>query len=185
MRHRLQVISSDFNFPRNQMKAILINVSRYKSDHLACLALSILTQMHCFEGALFCQASEVQLLISRESLVEYRAISSLLPTLRHLLSIDCSIQGQWKILEILEKLTKMCCMPDEDEPHQQNQQLLCNFGQSVKLILIYYIQYFVHAVICKHVLNYYNTDCDYLTTYNDYITKNLNYNVWVTLTVLR
>ena len=129
MRKRLQVISSDFNFPRKEMKEILINVSRYKSDHLACLALRILTQMHCFESSLFSQASEVQLLISQDSLAEHREVSSLLPTLRHLLSIDCSIQGQWKIVKILDKLTKMCCMQDEDEPHQQNQHLLCNFGQ--------------------------------------------------------
>ena len=62
MRRHLQVISLDFNFPSNQMKAILINVSHYKNDHLGCLVLRILTQMHCFESSLFSQASEVQLL---------------------------------------------------------------------------------------------------------------------------
>ena len=127
MRSRLQVISSDFNFPRKEMKEILINVSQERPPSLPCSQ-----DPHTDESSLFSQASEVQLLISRDSLAEHREVSSLLPTLRHLLSIDCSIQGQWKIVKILDGLTKMCCMQDEDEPHQQNQHLLCNFGQCYK-----------------------------------------------------
>ena len=124
----MQLISSDMNFPYEKMKAILINLSCYKSDHLACLALNLLTQMHFLENTLFSQSTEVQLLVTKESIAEYRKISELLPRLRHLLSIDAGIQGQWKIVDILDTLTGMCSLPD-GEPHRENQQLLFNFGQ--------------------------------------------------------
>ena len=129
MRDRLEHISSDIHFPYDQMKTILINISHYKSDQLACLALSILTQIHFFESSLFDQAMSVQLLESTESVAEYKKIASLLPTLRHLLSIDCSVQDQWKIAETLDTFAGMCRLSDADEPHEQNQQLLCNFGE--------------------------------------------------------
>lgn len=122
-------ISSGIDFPYNQMKSILLNLSRYKCDHLACLALSILTQIHFFEKTLFDQASAVQLLVSKESVADYRKIASLLPTLRHFLSIDCSVQDQWKIVEILDVFTNLCCMSDGDEPHEHNQHILYNFGE--------------------------------------------------------
>ena len=125
----MELLSSDMNFPYEKMKAILINVSRYKSDRLACLALNLLTQMHFLENTLFSHCAEVQLLATKQSALEYRRIADLLPQLRHLLSIDCSVQGNWKIVEILDTLTGMCSMAEGGEPHQQNQQLLCNFGK--------------------------------------------------------
>lgn len=112
----------------NDVKEILINLSCYENDNLICNSLKLLTAMHFYDDTLFSHAAHSQLLVSDESLLVFKQLQDLLPTLRHLLSIDCDIDGQKKIMKILVKLTGYCTRSNNEEPHAENQMMLYNHG---------------------------------------------------------
>ena len=114
--------------PICNVKEILIDLSCYKNDDIIRQSLKLLTTIHFHDATLFSHAAHTQLLMSEESLLVSKQIQRLLPTLRHLLSIDCDIEGQRKILDILIKLTEFCSHANDEEPHVENQLMLYNYG---------------------------------------------------------
>lgn len=81
------------------------------------------------EMTLFEKAIQTQLLIAPKSCEVFNDIGELLPTLRRYMSIDVGDVGRAEIIKILRTFTKMCRLDDEDEPHQQNQKILYNYGE--------------------------------------------------------
>ena len=114
--------------PINSVKEILIDLSCYENDDIIRQSLKLLTTIHFHDATLFSHAAHTQLLIAEESLLVSKQIQSLLPTLRHLLSIDCDVDGQRKILNILVKLAEFCSHANDEEPHVENQLMLYNYG---------------------------------------------------------
>lgn len=125
----------------------------YQSDRLVFLALNLLTQIHFSENTLLSQASEVQLLIANESIEVYNTATEQLRKLRHLFGIECTAEGQQEIAEILDTLIGFCNLPNDTEPHQQNQQLLYNFGW-YNYIVIKLLQLHVYPVYTYTVSMY-------------------------------
>ena len=130
MRDRLQLICSEDGgkFPKMDLKDILIDLSCYNSDDLVCLSLNLLTGMHFHENAIFSHAAHCQLLDAQQSITTFKAVQHILPELRQLLSVDCDVKDQWKIVKILEELTHYCTLPGGKEPNRENQMLLYNHG---------------------------------------------------------
>ena len=110
-----------------RLKTILIDLSSCESDELVCHSLNLLTRMHFVEDTLLTHAAHCQLLKAPEVIQTSKEVLSMLPTLRHLLSIDCDVEGMRKIVDLLKELTGYCTWPDE-EPHKENQILLYNYG---------------------------------------------------------
>ena len=118
------------SLPVNNVEAILIDLSCYKNNDLVRNSLKLLITIHSHDETLFSHTAHTQLLVAEESLADSNDLQSLLPTLRHLLSVDCYFESQQKIIiiDILEKLTIFCTRADDEEPHADNQMLLYNHG---------------------------------------------------------
>ena len=114
--------------PGVNVKAILIDLSRYENDDLVRNSLKLLTTIHSHDETLFSHAAHTQLLVAEESLAVSKKLQSFLPTLRHLLSVDGDVQSQWKIIDILGNLTDLCTRANDEEPHADNQMMLYNHG---------------------------------------------------------
>ena len=110
------------------MKAILIDLSRYENDDLVCHSLMLLTASHSQDETLFSHASHTQLLVADEALAISKDLQNILPTLRYLLSVDGDTESQWKIIDILGRLTNLCTRENDEEPHTSNQMMLYNYG---------------------------------------------------------
>ena len=110
------------------VEVILIDLSRYENNDLVHNSLKLLTMIYSYDETLFSHTTHTQLLVAEESLAVSKDLQSLLPTLRHLLSVDCDIESQQKIINILQKLTNLCTRADDGEPHADNQMLLYNHG---------------------------------------------------------
>ena len=111
-----------------RLKTILIDLSSCENDELVCHSLNLLTQMHFVEDTLLTHAAHCQLLTAPEVIETSKQVQGMLPTLRHLLSVDCDVEGMRKIVDLLKKLTGYCTWPDDEEPHKENQMLLYNNG---------------------------------------------------------
>ena len=110
------------------VNAILIDLSSYKNDDLVCHSLKLLTTIHSQDETLFSHAAHTQLLEAEESLTVLEDLGNILPTLRHLLSIDGDIESQLKIIDILKRLASLCTEESSEEPHSFNQMMLYNHG---------------------------------------------------------
>ena len=109
------------------VEVILIDLSRYESKFLVRNSLKLLTTIYSHDETMFSCTAHTQLLVAEESLAVSKNLQSLLPALRHLLSVDCNVESQQKIIDILQELTNLCTRADE-EPHADNQMLLYNHG---------------------------------------------------------
>lgn len=113
---------------QRHVREILIDLSKYENDDLVHNSLKLLTTMHFQDDTLFSRAAHTQLLIAKDSLTVSEKIKKKLPKLRHLLSVECSIKQQWKIVKTLVEFTKHCTR-DNREPHSENQLTLYNYGK--------------------------------------------------------
>ena len=104
VQNRLDKILSG-SIPVENAEEILKDLSCYENNDLVRHSLKLLTDMYFQDSSLFSHAAHTQLLVAEESLAVSTEIQAQLPTLRHLLSIDCGAEGQWKISDILVKLT--------------------------------------------------------------------------------
>ena len=129
VRDRLQLVcSGDGGKLPDNLKDILIDLSCYDSDGLVHQSLSLLTRMHFVEDSLFSHAAHAQLIITKKSVTAFDKVKLILPQLRQLLSVDCDVDGQKKIVEILETLSGECTLCGGKEPNKENQMLLYNYG---------------------------------------------------------
>ena len=129
VRGRLQHIWTG-TVPVKNITDILIDLSCYESDDLIRHSLKLLTGIHFLDHTLFSHAAHSQLLIAKRSIDTSKELQELLPKLRHLLSIDCDTEDQWKIVDFLEKLTGYCTRTNDEEPHKENQLMLYNYGNN-------------------------------------------------------
>ena len=117
--------STDKSFPE-----ILIDLSKYQSEKLVLGSMHLLNQFHSAEVTLFEKAIQAQLLVTDESRRVFAEIEKLLPRLRHHLSIDAGESQRVEIIHTLNTFAKMCSLQeDEEQPHQQNQNILYNYGE--------------------------------------------------------
>ena len=115
--------------PVEELKDILIDLSKYECDGLIRHSLILLTGIHFLEHTLFTHAAHTQLLIAPQSITRQESIESTLPRLRHLLSVDCDVNDQWSIVRILDQCSEDCTLFNDKEPHRENQLLLYNYGK--------------------------------------------------------
>ena len=109
---------------------ILIDLSKYQSDKLVMGSLHLLNRFYSAEVTLFEKAIQTQLLVTDESQRVFAEIEQLLPRLRHHLSIDAGESQRVEIIHTLNTFTRICSLQDDEEqPHQQNQNILYNFGE--------------------------------------------------------
>ena len=109
---------------------ILIDLSKYQSDKLVLGSLHLLNRFYSAEVTLFEKAIQTQLLVTDESRRVFAEIGKLLPTLRHHLSIDSGESQRVEIIHTLNTFTRICLLQDDEEqPHQQNQNILYNYGE--------------------------------------------------------
>ena len=109
---------------------ILIDLSKYQSDKLVLGSLHLLNRFYSAEVTLFEKAIQTQLLVTDESQRVFAEIEQLLPCLRHHLSIDAGESQRVEIIRTLNTFTRICSLQDDEEqPHQQNQNILYNFGE--------------------------------------------------------
>ena len=117
--------STDKSFPE-----ILIDLSKYQSEKLVLRSMHLLNRFHSAEVTLFEKAIQAQLLVTDESRRVFAEFEKLLPRLRHHLSIDAGESQRVEIIHTLNTFTKMCSLQeDEEQPHQQNQNILYNYGE--------------------------------------------------------
>ena len=134
---------------------ILIDLSKYQSDKLVLGSLSLLNQLYSAEVTLFQKSIQAQLLVTDVSRSIFAEIRKLLPPLRHHLSVDAGESQRVEIIHTLNTLTKMCSLQEDDgQSHQQNQNILYNFGEmvySVSSILMHahtYLPFNFLAISC-------------------------------------
>ena len=109
---------------------ILIDLSKYQSEKLVLGSMHLLNRFYSAEVTLFEKAIQTQLLVTDESRRVFAEIEKLLPPLRHHLSVDAGKSQRVEIIHTLNTFTKMCSLQeDEEQPHQQNQNILYNFGE--------------------------------------------------------
>ena len=109
---------------------ILIDLSKYQSEKLVLGSMHLLNRFYSAEVTLFEKAIQTQLLVTDESRRVFAEIEKLLPSLRHHLSIDAGESQRVEIIHTLNTFTKMCSLQeDEEQPHQQNQNILYNYGE--------------------------------------------------------
>ena len=114
---------------------ILIDLSKYQSDKLVVGSLQLLNQLYSAEVTLFEKSIQAQLLVTDESRRVFAEIGKLLPPLRHHLSIDAGESERMEIIRTLNTFSAMCSLlDDEDQSHQQNQNILYNYGEIVYCI---------------------------------------------------
>ena len=109
---------------------ILIDLSKYQNEKLVLGSMHLLNRFYSAEVTLFEKAIQTQLLVTDESRRVFAEIEKLLPSLRHHLSIDAGESQRVEIIHTLNTFTKMCSLQeDEEQPHQQNQNILYNYGE--------------------------------------------------------
>ena len=109
---------------------ILIDLSKYQSDKLVLGSMHLLNRFYSAEVTLFEKAIQTQLLVTDESRRVFAEIEQLLPRLRHHLSIDSGESQRVEIIHTLNTFTRICLLQDDEEqPHQQNQNILYNYGE--------------------------------------------------------
>ena len=109
---------------------ILIDLSKYQSEKLVLGSMHLLNRFYSAEVTLFEKAIQTQLLVTDESRRVFAEIEKLLPPLRHHLSVDAGESQRVEIIHTLNRFTKMCSLQeDEEQPHQQNQNILYNYGE--------------------------------------------------------
>lgn len=109
---------------------ILIDLSKYQSEKLVLGSMHLLNRFYSAEVTLFEKAIQTQLLVTDESRRVFAEIEKLLPPLRHHLSVDAGESQRVEIIHTLNTFTKMCSLQeDEEQPHQQNQNILYNYGE--------------------------------------------------------
>ena len=111
-----------------QLEEILIDLSSYENDDLVHHSLSLLTQMHYVEDTLFSHAAQCQLLTAPKLIQTSKKVEGILPTMHHLLRVDCDDEDLKKIVDLLKKLTEYCRRTGDEEPYKENQMLLYNYG---------------------------------------------------------
>ena len=131
-RNRLKYIFSwcEFKFEDNHksFQDILLDLAKYQDDDVVQTALHLLMQLYADEATLFSKAKQTQLLCTEQSMNEYKRVEKDLPTLQHHMSLETDESNE--MVQILRGFTKMCVWDEEEqEPNQQNQTLLCNFGR--------------------------------------------------------
>ena len=131
-RNRLKYIFSwcEFKFEDNHksFQDILLDLAKYQDDDVVQTALHLLMQLYADEATLFSKAKQTQLLCTEQSMDEYKRVEKDLPTLQHHMSLETDKSKE--MVQILRGFTKMCVWDEEEqEPNQQNQTLLCNFGR--------------------------------------------------------
>ena len=118
------------NYTSTSFQDILIDLSCYESNELVQGSLHLLNQFYSAEVTLFQKAIQTQLLVTEESQRVFGEIRQLLPTLRRHLSVDAGESQRAEIIRILNSFTQMCSLQEDNEqPHQQNQNILNNFGE--------------------------------------------------------
>ena len=109
---------------------ILIDLSKYQNEKLVLGSMHLLNRFYSAEVTLFEKAIQTQLLVTDESRRVFAEIEKLLPPLRHHLSVDAGESQRVEIIHTLNRFTKMCSLQeDEEQPHQQNQNILYNYGE--------------------------------------------------------
>ena len=109
---------------------ILIDLSKYQNEKLVLGSMHLLNRFYSAEVTLFEKAIQTQLLVTDESRRVFAEIEKLLPPLRHHLSVDAGKSQRVEIIHTLNTFTKMCSLQeDEEQPHQQNQNILYNYGE--------------------------------------------------------
>ena len=92
--------------------------------------MHLLNRFYSAEVTLFQKAIQTQLLVTEESQRVFTEIKELLPDLRRLLSVDAGESQRKEIIRIINTFTQMCVLQqDDEEPHQQNQKILYNYGE--------------------------------------------------------
>ena len=118
------------NYTSTSFQDILIDLSCYESNQLVQGSLHLLNRFYSAEVTLFQKAIQTQLLVTEESQRVFGEIRQLLPTLRRHLSVDAGESQRAEIIRILNSFTQMCSLQEDNEqPHQQNQNILYNFGE--------------------------------------------------------
>ena len=107
-----------------------MDLSRYESNELIQGSLHLLDRLYTPEITLFSKAIQTQLLVNEQSKQVFTEIEDLLPTLRRYMSIDAGEIERGGIIRMLNTLTTMCSLEqEEEEPHQQNQRIVYNSGK--------------------------------------------------------
>ena len=118
------------NYTSTSFPDILIDLSRYDSSELVQGSIHLLNRFYSAEVTLFQKAIQTQLLVTEESQRVFTEIKELLPDLRRLLSVDAGESQRKEIIRIINTFTQMCVLQqDDEEPHQQNQKILYNYGE--------------------------------------------------------
>ncbi len=120
--------SSDY--PSKFFPDILLDIARYDCDELVQGSLHLLGRYFSSEISLFTKAIQTQLLETDESKRVFKEVEEKVPILRRYMSVDVEEDERAHLIEILRTFTKMCSLEgEEQEPHQQNQKILYNFGK--------------------------------------------------------
>ena len=118
------------NYTSTSFPDILIDLSRYDSSELVQGSIHLLNRFYSAEVTLFQKAIQTQLLVTEESQTVFTEIKELLPLLRRLLSVDAGESQRKEIIRIINTFTQMCVLKEDNEqPHQQNQNILYNYGE--------------------------------------------------------
>ena len=135
---------------QEKLVRILLDLAMYKKDDLVQGSLQLLDKIFTSELHLFRRAVQAQLLLTKESEMLYKNITSdsdlrqyLNPKI-HQYSESTPQQPTESLTMMvksvdskspLKKLTEKCWLADEAvgfEPHQQNQKIIYNFGECLK-----------------------------------------------------
>ena len=137
-RDRLKFIFSKsayyFESPSKAFPEILLDLSEYESDELVQSSLHLLNRFYSSEVSLFQKAIQTQLLVTDQSKDVFQKVGNELPILRRYMSIDVGEDERANLIRILKTFTRMCSLQgEEQEPHQQNQKILYNFGRASQI----------------------------------------------------
>ena len=115
---------TDKSFPE-----ILIDLTCCDCNELVQGSMHLLNRFYSAEVTLFQKAIQTQLLVTKESQMVFTEIKNLLPPLQRRLSVNIGELPR-EIICTLRAFTQMCVLKEDDkEPHQQNQNILYNYGE--------------------------------------------------------
>ena len=135
-----------------KLTPILLDLANYEDEDLVQGSLQLLDKLYSSELNLFQRALQAQLLITEESKELHAEINCLLHSLKQYLNPKVSLHSKSASQSLtsdeeamspviikespLKKLTDKCWLQGEVEgfePHQQNQSIIYNFGESLEI----------------------------------------------------
>lgn len=166
LKHIFKIADKDLDTTLNvgELVPILLDLAKYEDEDLVQGSIQLLNKLYSSELSLFRRAVQAQLLIEEKSrnLHEYinesqyslrlylnpKVVQHSQPSSKGLMPHQSTLNPEVEVgmelpISPLKELTDKCWLPGEAEgfePHQQNQNIIYNFGELTLIKLIMYLQ---------------------------------------------